>query len=247
MWKDRIAVDSYNNHVIHVFGFTGAHMYTFGNQGCGPGEFHFPSRLRLHPNGNLLVVEVGNLRVQEVTWAGTHVKFICSRTVALEQEFKLIAVSADGSLMAAMVAHGGKPNTVELMDGNTCGLVGRVTADMYRYGMEFSPDGRTIVLAGNQRYMPMAIDAGGLGTITPKFFGTESSPQYVEFTDGGDVVLCASTHGACVYCGKTLQLLRSWTWADRVAEVLAVQTHHGLLYVMCRVRPDWNTEVHVYV
>ncbi len=48
----------------------------FGGRGIGPLQFHFVFRLCFAPNGNILVVDYDNRRLQEVTLEGIFVRFI---------------------------------------------------------------------------------------------------------------------------------------------------------------------------
>jgi DNA-binding beta-propeller fold protein YncE len=67
MDNDRISVYSVG---------TGTLLRSFGKRGVGPTEFNGPIRLVISSNGTLLVSELRNHRVQEVSLAGKHLSFI---------------------------------------------------------------------------------------------------------------------------------------------------------------------------
>jgi DNA-binding beta-propeller fold protein YncE len=51
-------------HVIEVFALDGRHLKTIGKRGVGPGEFEYPAYVRVAPNGNIVVTDSINSRVQ---------------------------------------------------------------------------------------------------------------------------------------------------------------------------------------
>lgn len=53
--EGRIHILDYENKESRVFGPAGAHLYSFGRQGEGPGEFQYPSQLALFEDGSLMV------------------------------------------------------------------------------------------------------------------------------------------------------------------------------------------------
>lgn len=52
------------DHRIEVFSLKGEHLRTIGKRGEGPGEFNFPSALRVGPDRNLYVADKLNFRIQ---------------------------------------------------------------------------------------------------------------------------------------------------------------------------------------
>ena len=228
----------YRAHTIQVFDTAGTHLYTFGKHGRGPGQFYGPGAVLAHPNGNLLVSEHGNRRVQEVTWTGEHVRFLCdANTDGLCPEF--VTMSPDGSVIAVTTGNSFSSDsvcTVELLNASTGALLRSVNVEAVAYHMsdiQISPDGRRLVTVG-KRYNPQLFDLEGKCTWTP--FGVSAGVhRFVEFTDGGDVVLCGH-YEFYVYARKTLKLLRRWSLPQPHTGlyILGIRAHGGLLYVLCR-------------
>jgi len=73
----RLAVSNDRTHMITVYDtVSGEETATFGGNGAGPGKFSNPFKLCITPRDSLLVAEHGNQRVQEVTMAGVHIRYI---------------------------------------------------------------------------------------------------------------------------------------------------------------------------
>jgi hypothetical protein len=102
-------------------------LHSFGTYESGPKQYSYPGRLCLTPSGNLLVCDVGNHRVEELTGLGEaepqHVRFI---PVA-----KARSVAVFGDVMAVGTA-----------DGAVC-LLGRATGFPIRSFSVSAPSGRT--------------------------------------------------------------------------------------------------------
>ena len=245
VWEGRLAFARYRKHVIHVCDLSLAQISVFGKQGKGRGMFRSPTRLHAHPNGNLLVVEEGNERVQEVTWKGGHVRFIWSvQTNGWEPT--AVAVSPDSKLIAVGVRCESS-SRVELLSERTCASVGCIDIGENHpvVDMKFSPDSTQIGVAianGKARVYPLH------GACIPTLFGENAYAQGLEFTDCGDIVRCASAGGitsVCVYSGTTLEPLRTWTLPIDMLEIVDMQAHAGSLYVICE--PHWACHTLLYV
>jgi sugar lactone lactonase YvrE len=52
------------HHRVEVFSLQGKHLRTIGTRGHGPGEFNFPANLAVSRDGNLLVADMLNFRIQ---------------------------------------------------------------------------------------------------------------------------------------------------------------------------------------
>jgi ABC-type Fe3+ transport system permease subunit/sugar lactone lactonase YvrE len=63
---DTMYVTDACNHRIVVFKTDGKFVRSFGHSGSAPGEFRFPYGMDLDRDGNLIVVEFGNARVQKI-------------------------------------------------------------------------------------------------------------------------------------------------------------------------------------
>ena len=241
LWGDRMALSQFADDCsISVFDLNGLHLDTFGTVADELGQVGHATRLCTHPNGNLLVLNVDTRRVVEVTWSGAHVRLICSFKMNKWRP-KLMAVSPEGSRIAVLARHTVGLDTVEILDGNTCAPIRRLGSAPfgYRHDMRFSPDGNGLVLGGSCRCKPMMFgECHGKTVHVGTQFGVMSSTQHVDFTDGGDIILCGA-NGASVYSGETLEHVRSWAWPDAGQHVSAMQAHRGLLYVRCT---SWRRE-----
>ena len=235
-------------HLVRVFDMNGVQLYTFGKLGTDPGKFVNPEALCAHPNGNLLVLELWH-RVQEVTWTGDHVRFICALQTHGWQP-GLADVSPDGAFIAVVACAARSPVTVELFYGSTCVPVKRFRIAGATPGLNalrFSPDGGRVVVVGcNHRPTMFSVrgDKDGNGDCTV-FGAMRHELQHVEFTDEGDVVV-VNDRGATVYSCTTLEPARSWAWPDGVRYVRAIQAHRGSLYALYAAEPHYIRELHVY-
>ncbi len=62
--KKALYVVDYMRHTILIFDLGGKYMYEFGGMGVGPGWFQYPVGLALNKEGNLIVADLFNHRVQ---------------------------------------------------------------------------------------------------------------------------------------------------------------------------------------
>ena len=75
--KDRnnlVYVSNNDGQSVEVFTANGRSKRSLGGRGQQPGEFLYPYGIGILPNGNLIVSETGNSRVQELTPQGKYVK-----------------------------------------------------------------------------------------------------------------------------------------------------------------------------
>lgn len=80
--RNRFAVSNWQFKSISVYDLTtGDHQRTFGREGRQPCEFRDPCKICFAENGNILVAEDSNRRLQEVTVEGAHVRFIGVGTI----------------------------------------------------------------------------------------------------------------------------------------------------------------------
>ncbi len=70
----RLYVAEYFNDRIQVFGLDGTPQRTIGKPGNGPGEFSAPGGVTVAPNGDLLVTDFYNQRIQQLTANGSFVR-----------------------------------------------------------------------------------------------------------------------------------------------------------------------------
>ncbi|TBR11785.1 MAG: 6-bladed beta-propeller [Rugosibacter sp.] len=72
--KDELYVAEYFNDRIQVFSLDGQSRHLIGKSGSGPGEFNAPGGVTVAPNGDLLVPDFYNHRVQRLKADGTFVR-----------------------------------------------------------------------------------------------------------------------------------------------------------------------------
>jgi hypothetical protein len=98
----RILVLDAMSRTYHAFGADGAHLFTAGKPGSGPGEFAVPVQILVLPGDSVLVTDLGNSRASIFAPDGSP-----SRTIPLDfldlaaQQW---AVAGDGSVVARRAA-----------------------------------------------------------------------------------------------------------------------------------------------
>lgn len=70
--SQRIYVANTEGHTIEVFDHDGKYLFSFGSPGKDPGKLLFPYGITRIPNGDLLVAEAGNSRIQRFTPDGVY-------------------------------------------------------------------------------------------------------------------------------------------------------------------------------
>ena len=91
------------NHRIAVFKPDGTLARTFGHQGDAKGDFNYPAGLALLANGNLVIADTNNYRLQEVTTAGKFVRLIISAQAGIKPG--AVAVSGNHILISDWQNH----------------------------------------------------------------------------------------------------------------------------------------------
>lgn len=69
-----IYVSNNDGQNVEVFSTNGKSQRSLGGQGQQPGKFLYPYGIGVLPNGNLLISETGNFRVQEITPQGEYIR-----------------------------------------------------------------------------------------------------------------------------------------------------------------------------
>lgn len=70
----RIYVSNNDVHTVEVFAANGEPDFSFGGLGQAGGQFTFPYGIGMLPDGNILVAETGNYRIQELTADGKYIR-----------------------------------------------------------------------------------------------------------------------------------------------------------------------------
>ena len=215
-------VASHDNHKLSVYSLPdGKHVRTFGSYGAGKRQFNLPVKLCFSAAGNILVAECDNKRVQEVTLAGDHVRFVGVGVI----DDKIWGIAANAELIVVGKYGCTSNNRIMLFDGMS-GVLMRAFGDYgdasrqilgYCTGVRFTPDSRRIIVA----------ETGGHGkgrlsmfTLAGEFVrcigeGELKAANDVEFSDNGDIVVCDSrSHRFSVYSADGSTLLRQWGGKD---------------------------------
>jgi len=176
----------------------GSHARTLGGPGTGPGEFSEPWSLCMTSWDAVLVGELGNKRIQEVTLEGAHVKFIPVRGRP-----HYMAVHGD------LVAVGrGKP-FIELYSYTTGALVRTLsTVDINVRNICFAPDGEQLAVVGLDHIALVSVDGQSVRPIGPRGYYIG-----VAFTYTGDVIGVirdGPSEGVRVFSVTDGRLLVSW-------------------------------------
>jgi len=69
---DIYVTDGYRNARVHRFGANGTLKTSWGSPGSGPGQFHLPHSIAVNDDGNLLVADRSNKRIQIFTPEGKY-------------------------------------------------------------------------------------------------------------------------------------------------------------------------------
>ena len=187
-------------------------LHTFGVQGAGPKQFNCPTNMCLAPNGNLLLCDLFNDRVQELTGLGeaepVHVRDIKVTKAAT------IAVHGD------IVAVGTGVATVVLLSYATGVIIrtfgsqgtGRGYIGTQAEGLRFTLDGVYILVAeyDNTRLSKFRVSDGAFVDFYCE--GQVSNGEKdVEIAPSGEVIVADSrTHRVCVFSADGRTLLRTW-------------------------------------
>ena len=218
---DAHMVVSHDNHTLSVYALPGGeHTRTFGRSGTGPGEFRGPRKLCFTVTGNVLVVERVNMRVQEVTLTGDHVRFIGAGVIG----DIVSAIAANATLIVVGKTESVSDNRIMVFDAVTGAVVrtfGRYDAGLgnglmkYCNGIRFSPDNRHVVIAENNGGYLSRLSIYTLEGQRVTYFGESGgivkNARDVEFADNGDVfVIDIEKHSIVVFSGDDHSLLRQW-------------------------------------
>lgn len=186
-------------------------LYTFGGKGAGPKQFNFPTKMCIAPEGNLLVCDQDNDRVQELTGLSeaepTHVRDIHvpkARAIAVHSD--MLAVGTRASVLLLSYATGTLIRTIG-SEGTGPGNIGGSTV-----GLCFTPDGHSILVAEreNKRMSKFRLIDGAFEDFYCK--GQISDYQKdVEVAPSGEVIVADyASHRICVFSADGCTLLRAW-------------------------------------
>ena len=189
---------------------TGAVVCAIGGQGNGPCRLLSAGKLCFAPNGNMLICDQCNHRVQEVTVAGVHV-----RNIAVGYPW---TICTNGTVIVVGNARG-RGYAVEVYDftrgtvlnsfgpfGATPGAIGSQCE-----GLRITPDGKHVLVA---EYSNTRLSLFTLEGVFVKHIGAgvvANGYKDVEFAANGDIIVADSgNHRICVFSADGSTLLRCW-------------------------------------
>jgi len=218
----------------------GGLVRSFGGRGAAAGQFHNPFRLCMTATDSVLVADSGNVRIQEVTLEGAHVKYIGVGVIA----GGLFGMAAHGDLVAA-ASFGSTQAFCILLFSYTSGTLLRqfgtrgsgVGQFCHLTGIRFTAEGRHLVLADyrNSRVTVVTVEGALVRHIGVGVLAYRVSDVAVLFT-GELVVSDTCNHRVCVFSGDNGTLLRSWGTRGRgdghLLRPVALAVHGARLYVL---------------
>jgi sugar lactone lactonase YvrE len=205
------------------------YLLQWGQQGDGPGEFHFPIGIAVVPNGDILVTDFYNARVQRFTPQGKHLA-----SFAVLPNPGGIAVDGDGNTylthFSAMKAkEAKKPDRVSVYSPQgkllrQWGKTGTGDGEFdYPGGIAVSRDHRVYVADQTNRRVQVfdrqgkfLFKWGGHGTGEGQFGGNVSpksrvgGPQFVALDGAGDVYTTEGSVGRVQRFTADGKFVRAW-------------------------------------
>jgi len=189
----------------------GSHVRTLGGRDTGPGEFMYPWNLCMTGRGTVLVAELRNRRIQEVTLEGVHVKSIpvggVPYGVTVHEDLVAVAVSVAGDLTTVtgdLVAVRQRVFCIQVLNYTTGALVRRIRTAANGWSICFAPDGKHLAVSDRESIKLMSMDGQSVRRIGPKVLW-----RRVAFTCTGDVIGVGRSSVSVISAtdGKVLRLL----------------------------------------
>ena len=239
-------VVSYSNHTLSVHELSsGTLVRVMGSKGAGAGCFNDPQKVCFSAAGNVLVVELGNKRVQEVTLSGDHVRFVGVGVI----DDGMCGIAANTELIVVGKACCPSNSRIIMFDAVTGAFV-RSFGDygdapgqlMYHcHGIRFTPDGRHIIVAESSGEWEYRRGRMSMFTLTGEFVrcigdGDLKVPRDIEFADNGNIIVSDSylSDPICVFSADGSKLLRQWRCGpgESYTRPTALAMQSGQLYVL---------------
>ena len=249
-------VTSHSDDTLSVYSLpSGEHIRTFGSKGTGEGQFQSPVKLCFSVAGNILVAESNNMRVQELTLTGDHVRFIGVGVI-----FDPISgIAANAELIVVGMYACISNNRIMMFDAVTgvfvraFGDCGDAPGQLMKYcqGIRFTPDSRHIIVAeSNDSFANGRLSVFTLAGEFVRCIGEgELKAAYdIEFAASVDIIGCDGypKHRIYVYSADGSTLLRHWGGAGftdgKFKCPLALAMCGGQLYVL----DQWTKRVQVF-
>ena len=215
-----------NNYTVSVYSLPdGGLISSVAFRPATHGSFDWPAKCCFTPTNNVLFVEPGYKRVQEVTLAGEHVRFIGDGVIT----DTVWSIAATSTLIAVGKAYNTSNNRIMMFDAVTGVLVrqfgehGDEPGQLAKYcnGLRFTQN--------NAHHIAVA-ESNGRGKFRVSVFtvdgafvrcmgeGVLRNPTDVELAENGDVYVCDGFPGnqVCVFSLESGALLRQWSSTLRI-------------------------------
>ena len=211
------AVSNGRTHMITVYSTVdGSETVSFGSWGNGPGQFDRPQKLCITPRDTLLVAEYGrwNQRVQEVTMAGVHIRYIGEGVfgegiwgIACNDEHVAVTKYGYTTLNRVLLFNYATGCLVNQFAGFGSGG-GHIA---HSSGVRFTPDNQHIIVVdtfNNKRLSMFTVDGVWVKHIGVGVLGGGWSD--VDFTaDGRIIVADYWNHRVCIFAADGV-MISSW-------------------------------------
>ena len=245
-------VVSHVNHSISVYALPdGVLVRRFGRKGSKPGQFSGPRRMCFSHTGNILVAECWNKRLQEVTLAGEHVRFIGRDDFAGNSPY---GIAANAELIAASLAECTVDGRVFLFSavsgallrrfgnyGAAPGLLGKNCPSL-RF-MPVNP-GKLVIGSGQSQRHTLSVFDVATGTFDRLLIPAADVKFPADFVFGprGEIVVCHELPSrVSVFAADGSVVVRSWGCAGdtpaRFNIPRIVAWWQGKLLVMDKLSP----------
>ena len=190
-----MVVSSDKTHQLSVYRTKdGSRVRSFGGPGTGPGRFGNPYGLCMTAHDTVLVAELSNKRIQEVTLEGAHVKFIPVGVHVRD-------VGVHGDVVAVCT------DTIRLYSYTTGVLIRNIpSSDGMVFNIRFAPDGKHMAVVKWAGHIELLSEDG----VFVRHLGPIGFYTGVAFTCTGDVVGVAWSGVVSVFSATDGRLLRSW-------------------------------------
>jgi len=211
----QLAVSNASTNMITVYDTaSGSETATFGGAGPGPGQFYYQMRLCITPRDTLLVADFGNQRVQEVTMAGVHIRYIGVGVF----EDRICGIACNDEHVVVTKYGSATPNRVLVFNYSTGELLRQFAAlgsgdgqIEHSTGVRFTPDNRHIIVVdtySNNRLSMFTVDGVFVKHVGVGVLG--GSWCDVDFTaDGRIIVADYQNHRVCIFAADGV-MTSSW-------------------------------------
>lgn len=237
MREDAVIVSNWSSCNLTAYDVnTSEVLWTVGSNGTGELQFRSPMKLCCAPdNGNILVAEDTNNRVQELTPDGGFVRFLGVGVITTAS----YGISASADLIAIGAWSSSADEQITILDRSTGALVRRFANGgsfpgqlLNVYGLRFSRDGRQLycVEIVSHRVSVFTTDGEFLRIITDESLGQVGD---VDFARNGDIIITNRSRNQIAVFSPAGVLLRSFGSDSMFAQPTALAvSRSGSLYVL---------------